>query len=157
MKCATQLFAHHPGEPTFSEWRSISHQTHTERTETASAAWLSEQWAALVHYAHMITWPFPQRMSLIRSHWRSHQVCNCFPLRGKHPLPKSCISLQSELMNARKVKNPPWAGMEFLKSLVSLKVKVIHLVCFFSFLWFQILWERTPPPQNFFFYYCTSF
>lgn len=28
----------------------------------------------------MITWPFPQWMSLIRSHWRSHWVCNCFPL-----------------------------------------------------------------------------
>lgn len=28
----------------------------------------------------MITWPFPQRMSLIRSQWRSHWVCNCFPL-----------------------------------------------------------------------------
>lgn len=28
----------------------------------------------------MITWPFPQWMSLIRSQWRSHWVCNCFPL-----------------------------------------------------------------------------
>lgn len=63
-----------------------SHQTHMvakESTETltgSARAWLSEQYAALAHYTHMITWPFPQWMSLIRSHWRSHWVCNCFPL-----------------------------------------------------------------------------
>lgn len=41
---------------------------------------LSEQWAALAHYTHMITWPFPRRMSLIRSQWRRRRLCNCLPL-----------------------------------------------------------------------------
>lgn len=62
------------------------HQTHIVAKEATEAptrptwAWLSEQSAALAHYTHMITWPFPPWMSLIRSHWRIHWVCNCFPL-----------------------------------------------------------------------------
>lgn len=62
------------------------HQTHIVAKEWTEAltgsAWarLSEQSAALAHYTHMITWPFPQWMSLIRSQWRIHWVCNCFPL-----------------------------------------------------------------------------
>lgn len=62
------------------------HQAHIVAKEATEAltrpawAWLSEQSAALVHYTHMITWPFPPWMSLIRSHWRIHWVCNCFPL-----------------------------------------------------------------------------
>lgn len=51
-----------------------------ETLTDSARAWLSEQWAALAHYTHTITWPFPQWMGLIRSHWRSHWVCNCFPL-----------------------------------------------------------------------------
>lgn len=61
--CSSQQTYPVASDPTKTEW-----------------PWLSEQYAALVHYAHMITWPFPQRMSLIRSRWRSQSVCNCFPL-----------------------------------------------------------------------------
>lgn len=93
-----------------AESASLERLTNTDDSRIRAKPWtsrqphasprLSEQWAALAHYTHMITWPFPRRMSLIRSQWRRRRLCNCLPLgrrRGKTLTADWVVQLGGEL------------------------------------------------------------
>lgn len=95
----------------------------------------------------MITWPFPLRMSLIRSQWRSHWVCNCFPLGENvdcHWVASHCRVCWRMLAvhwveRANSAMGLWWNCSKPQNHRISFRVRVMpHVSFFFLFIW----WEK---------------